>query len=128
MKTYKVYEIINSMGTVEYVGETFRSLESRMYDHKRKPVGNNGKFYGRNDVMIYQVAEFNNRADAKALEGQLKIEYGLEWTERSPAGGKIGGMSTSTLERVCPYCGTTMIGRAYFRYHGERCKNKINHG
>ena len=128
MKTYKVYEIINSMGTVEHVGETGRSLESRMYDHKRKPNRfGHGKFYGRNDVIIYQVAEFDNRPAALALEGQLKLEYGFEWTEKMYLGSNQGngGTKTMAIERTCPYCGKTIKGATYFKWHGDNCKNKI---
>lgn len=78
MKTYYVYEIYNSMGTVEYVGETI-DPKSRLKAHTRRQ---NGKFYKRQDIAMYIVAEFTDRKVALELEGQLKQEHGLEWTER----------------------------------------------
>jgi hypothetical protein len=84
MKTYKVYEIRNTEGIVEYVGETSNSLKSRLYDHTvPKPGYGNGKFYQRQDVSIHEVARFNNLKEARELEGQLKLKYGMEWTEKS---------------------------------------------
>jgi len=80
MKTWKVYEIINSLGTVEYVGETFREVKDRFKNHIKKRPNNlnrDGKFYGRQDVSIHEVARFDNRRDAKLLEEQLQISYGL---------------------------------------------------
>jgi hypothetical protein len=126
MKTYKVYEIINSMGIVEHVGETSRSIKSRMYDHKRKPVEGQsfGKFYGRNDIIVHQVAEFNSRKEARNLEGQLKLEYGLEWTEkvRDLNNCSNGGITSTIIERTC-ICGLTIKGPVYF-LHIKKC-NKI---
>jgi predicted GIY-YIG superfamily endonuclease len=85
MKTYYVYELYNSMGTVEYVGQT-ENAKNRLRQHtKVKPVrcSGNGKFYGRQDISMNIVAEFQNRKEARNLEGELKIQYGLDWTERT---------------------------------------------
>jgi predicted GIY-YIG superfamily endonuclease len=97
MKQYYVYELINHYGTIEYVGETTRPKE-RMNQHtKRKPDGNHGKFYGRQDLVMNIVAVFDNRKGARELEGRLKLDYGMEHTERTSVskagkiGGKIGG-------------------------------------
>ncbi len=93
MKQYYVYELINYYGTIEYVGETIRP-KIRMYDHiKRKPYGRNGKFYGRQDLIMNIVATFDNKKDARELEGKLKLDYGMEHTEitRNSKGGKIQG-------------------------------------
>jgi predicted GIY-YIG superfamily endonuclease len=149
MKTYKVYEIINSMGTVEHVGETHRSLESRMYEHTKVPLGSgSGRFYGRNDVSIHLVTTFDNRKDALLLEDQLKQQYGLRRDEyernknaalssqekqkengtysiSKSAGGKKVGPIVQSVERTCPYCNKTIKGMSYFRWHGDNCKNKI---
>jgi hypothetical protein len=79
MKTYKVYEIINHYGTVEYVGETTKSLDHRFRQHvKCVPSPGKGKFYNRQDVIIYEVAQFTTRKEARYLEEQLQLEYGLE--------------------------------------------------
>jgi predicted GIY-YIG superfamily endonuclease len=93
MKKYYVYELINHYGTIEYVGETYRP-KGRMYDHtKCKPSGRNGKFYGRQDLVMNIVSVFDNRKDARELEGKLKLDYGMEHTEitRTSKGGKIQG-------------------------------------
>jgi hypothetical protein len=87
MKKYYVYELINFMGTFEYVGETYRP-KFRMNSHtKIKPstTGKNreGKFYGRQDLIMNIVSEFDNRKDALELEGKLKLSHGMQWTERN---------------------------------------------
>ena len=84
MKKWYVYELINLYGTVEYVGETSR-VKGRMYEHfKLNPKKNsrNGKFYQRQDVIVNLVEEFDNRTDARKLETELKLLYGLPTTER----------------------------------------------
>jgi hypothetical protein len=35
---------------------------------------------------------------------------------------KIGGKISASVERTCPYCGSTIRGASYFRWHGDRCK------
>lgn len=102
MKTYYVYELINTMGTVEYVGET-KQPKRRMYDHTQiKPIyksGAFGTFYGRQDLIMNIVTSFADRKEARELEGKLKLMHGLEWTEKSSSikGGKIGGKNTALL-------------------------------
>jgi predicted GIY-YIG superfamily endonuclease len=84
MKKYYVYELINLMGSVEWVGETYRP-KIRMYQHtKTKPSEkhNHGKFFGRQDILMNIVEEFDNRKDALKLELVLKILYGLPTPER----------------------------------------------
>ena len=87
IRKHYVYELINLMGTVEYVGVTYRPA-ARMYGHtKTKPSKNNsnreGKFYGRQDLTMNIVAEYTDKKDALEHEGKLKLEYGMEWTERN---------------------------------------------
>ena len=36
--------------------------------------------------------------------------------------GKIAAKINNSIERTCPYCGRTMKGPGYFRYHGDKCK------
>jgi predicted GIY-YIG superfamily endonuclease len=93
MKQYYVYELINHYGTIEYVGET-TIPKIRMNKHtKAKPGFGNGKFYGRQDLIMNIVAVFDNRKQARELEGKLKLDYGMEWTEITSGikGGKIQG-------------------------------------
>lgn len=81
MKKYYVYELINLYGTIEDVGET-KNPKVRMYQHiKKSPRPGNGKYYGRQDLIMNIVESFDNRQDALKLETELKISYGLEPTE-----------------------------------------------
>ena len=89
-----VYEIYDSYGSVVYVGES-KDPKSRMYTHtKRKPdAGGRGRFYGQ-DVTYTIVDSFEDRRMARELEGQLKLQYGMEWTEKLrdfQPGNKLGG-------------------------------------
>ena len=90
---YYVYELINHYGTVEYVGETKRPKQRFIEHTKRKPGKGIGMFYGRQDLIMSTVASFDNRNEARELEGKLKLEYGMEHTEstRNVKGGKMGG-------------------------------------
>jgi len=46
--------------------------------------------------------------------------------EKSKIGGKIGGKTSSSVERTCPHCGRIIKGPSYFR-HERACKmNPIN--
>jgi len=78
-----VYEIVNSLGTVEYVGQT-NNPKRRWKEHvKDKPLmTGRGKFYGRQDVLMNIVAEVETLKEARELEEQLQLEYGLI-TDRS---------------------------------------------
>ena len=87
MKKHYVYELINLYGSVEYVGETL-TPKGRVYSHtKRKPNGTSsrGLFYGRQDIIMNIVAEFDTLKEARRLETKLKLEYGLEPPERNRA-------------------------------------------
>lgn len=73
-----VYELVNLMGTVEYVGET-KNPELRFKQHtKWKPLKPGlGKFYGRTDIIMNVVKEFNNRKEAYDYQCKLQEEYNL---------------------------------------------------
>jgi hypothetical protein len=83
--SYFVYELVNLMGTVEYVGRT-KEPKMRWIEHvKKKPIeGISGKglFYGRQDLVMNLVKEFDNVKDANYYEGRLKLEHGFNWGER----------------------------------------------
>jgi predicted GIY-YIG superfamily endonuclease len=85
MKKWYVYELINTMGSVEYVGET-TNPEERFYSHTKrqsvlkkdgKPNGH-GKFYKRTDIFMNVVEEFNNKTDAWFFQCKLQKEWGLK--------------------------------------------------
>ena len=89
MKKHCVYELINSLGTVEYVGCTHQP-KVRFIDHtKKKPDNNHGKFYGRQDLTMHIVKQFSIRKEAHLYEGELKLSHGMEWTEKT-TGVKCG--------------------------------------
>jgi len=132
MKRYKVYEIYNSQNIVEYVGETHRTIEQRLHEHVslRK-----SKFYNRNDLLIRCIAEFNNRESALLLEGELKLKYNFEWTEKTVRisnGKKTGGLSftkesrikQSKIIRICPHCNLQGSGNTMFKWHFDNCRHK----
>jgi hypothetical protein len=72
------------MGTIEHVGETDNTKRRWKQHVKDKPYeySKNGKFYRRQDIVMNIVKEFDNKKDARRLETQLKLEYGLPTTER----------------------------------------------
>jgi len=72
MKKY-VYELYNLLGTVEHVGETVNP-KCRLKCHKCKA----GKFYGRQDIQMNVVKEFDNRKEAYVYQCQLQKHYGLK--------------------------------------------------
>ena len=89
MKKYCVYVLMNDAGIIEYVGETFDTVQ-RMRCHR---TTKGRKFCGRKDLTLEVVKEFDNRDDAKEYEGELKLQLGFEWTEKTTIqkNGKIQG-------------------------------------
>jgi hypothetical protein len=84
MKKYYVYELINLYGTVEDVGESYRPnvrYREHIYTKPREKYHGVGKYYGRQDLVMNIVAEFDTRKEARKLETELKLSYGLEPTE-----------------------------------------------
>lgn len=72
--THHLYELINSLGIVEYVGISC-DPKSRYYQHtKAKPKSANdcsrGKFYGRQDFFLHIVDTFTDRSEALKKEGE----------------------------------------------------------
>ncbi len=130
---YHVYKLYQN-GYVVYVGETI-DPKDRLYRHTGKK---SGKFYGQS-VTMNIISSFDNREDALQLEGELKKQYGFEWTEktRGQKGGRSqvesghlqsisskGGKTTGSIERTCPHCNKPIKGPTYFRFHGNNCKHK----
>jgi hypothetical protein len=84
-KKHYVYELYNSAGTVEYVGETINPT-LRFYRHtKLKPINRfgrknygTGKFYGRQDIFMQVTKEFNTKQKAFNFQCMLQAWYGLE--------------------------------------------------
>lgn len=83
-KVKTVYLLRNTnSGEVEYVGCT-QNPKRRIFQHTRVKPGyskGEGKFYGRTDLELLPVKEFTDKKKAFWYEGQLKLQYGFEWTE-----------------------------------------------
>jgi predicted GIY-YIG superfamily endonuclease len=136
MKKHYVYELINLYGTIEDVGETTR-LKTRMCEHtKKKPGHGNGKFYGRQDLIMNVVAEFDTRKEALELEGKLKLEYGIPWSERERGmvGGKTNNKEVLVYKIDGSYIGEyTSVTEASLKLNlsagniSRVCKGQLNH-
>ena len=74
IQKWYVYEIYNSLGTIEYIGET-NNPHIRFYHHTKRE---RGTFYGRTDIVMYVAAEFDNKKDAFDYQCQLQKESGLQ--------------------------------------------------
>ncbi len=124
MKKWYVYELINLMGSVEYVGRSTRP-NGRLRNHtKHKPVENytgQGMFYGRQDLIMNIVAEFDELKEANKFECELKTSYGMECSEinNSRRNGKKVGLSNSTAVLIYEKDGT-FLGEYYSGREAER--------
>ena len=130
-----VYELINTLGTVEYVGET-ETPEIRFRQHTRTKPGHrgHGNFYGRQDLTLNIVSGPLSKQEAKQLEGKLKKEYGFEWTEHTKCikggqankGREIPWVDTSGFFKIvtCKHCGKQGKSGNIGRWHNDNCKHK----
>ena len=135
MKKWYVYEIVNLMGTVEYVGETI--VPKQRFKHHRF-----NKFKKRQDLVYNIVAEFDNRQDAFEFQCKLQSEYGIETdynklrnnvlyakTFANPLQPKLHMKKLRDEQNfskiVCPHCNKEGQARAMKRWHFSNCKHKI---
>ena len=73
-----VYELYNSEGIVEYVGES-KNPKLRFHRHiNLKRTNGTGKFFGRTDLNQRIVAEFMTKKEAFNYQTTLQKQYGLE--------------------------------------------------
>jgi predicted GIY-YIG superfamily endonuclease len=70
---WQVYELYNLLGSIEYVGETMYP-NRRFREHTKSKTG---KFYGRTDISMNIVKEFDNPKEAWDYQCKLQKEYGL---------------------------------------------------
>lgn len=85
---YYVYELVNLLGTVEYVGQT-EDPKGRFSRHtKNKLSMGRGKFFGRQDISMHLVSFYPTRAEALQAEYDLQIFWGLP-TDTSSRGSKL---------------------------------------
>jgi len=124
MEKRYVYELINLMGTVEYVGNSYRPTY-RLYQHtKVKPVDGitgMGKFYGRADLVMNLVKEFDTEREANLFEGELKLSYGMNWDERerSVKGGRTTGLRYGRINGIKHNSKPVMVYKTDGTYVGE---------
>ena len=94
-----IYELVNLMGGVEWVGCTI-DTERRFNQHTKKHPNSrsgsrnngHGRFYGRLDMSMHIVAIYASKAEALLAEHELQIFWELETdkSKRSMAGSKNG--------------------------------------
>jgi predicted GIY-YIG superfamily endonuclease len=76
---YYVYELVNLLGTVEYVGQT-KNPKDRFYRHTKRKPGlrtGSGKFYKRQDISMHIVATYATEEEALKAEFDLQVFWGL---------------------------------------------------
>jgi predicted GIY-YIG superfamily endonuclease/DNA-binding XRE family transcriptional regulator len=97
---YYVYELVNQMGTVEYVGKTVNP-KKRFRQHLSLPKGNHGRFHNRQDIQMNIVGCYENLYESLQVENDLQVYWGLE-TDRSKRSvkGIKNGCSKLTEEQV----------------------------
>ncbi len=105
MKTFYVYELVNSNNQVEYVGETTMP-EKRLNLHKCNSNGSGkGKFYGRNDITMRILKKFNSKPEAFEYQCQLQSQYGLETDKdklrKNSKKGSISGRNITKKSILC---------------------------
>jgi hypothetical protein len=90
---YYVYEIVNLLGCVEWVGKTdnpkrrFRQHTCWLPSDKNR----NGLFYNRQDVFMNIVKEFEDKKEALRFEFSLQEEWGfIPENLKTPRGIKHG--------------------------------------
>jgi len=125
-RTYYVYELLNSEGSIEYIGRTTLP-KKRMWQHtKQRPIKGYGmgKFYGRTDLIMNILQTFDVSTHASHYETELKIKNGIPPTEK--INSTNNALKNFSVERIPVY--------AYTRdgeYVGEfvsqdDCSKKLN--
>jgi len=83
-----VYALVNSIGQVEYIGET-KDPKWRHYDHTKRKTH---AFYGRDDLQLIILSEHETRQDSFAAQCWWQEHYGLptdrQKVEKSLAKGR----------------------------------------
>lgn len=149
MKLHYTYLLMNQDAMVEYVGESI-DPQSRFYNHTKAKPGFSGMgyFYGREDLTLVIDSAHLDRKEALQREGELKLKYGLEWSEKNrnqnngrkavesghmdrmvtkescSKGGKVAGKIVGARIHTCPYCGKTGKSNLMLRWHFDNCKKK----
>lgn len=96
MKYFYVYELVNLMGGIEYVGSTLYP-KKRFYKHikiKSNGRSGSGKFYGRQDLIMNIVCSYDNKIEARQEEIRLQKIWGFE-TEDEKVSKAVRGEKNS---------------------------------
>ena len=90
---YYVYELVNLLGTVEYVGQT-KDPSYRLLQHKSKPNNNGaGKFHKRQDISMHIVATYKTEKEATTwLKTYLKVDSRADIAKSQQAVEKMLGL------------------------------------
>jgi len=78
---YYLYELINLMGTVEYVGQSKRPKVRLRQHTKIDPIGDrnfHGRFYKRQDIFMNIVASYETKEEVLKEEWKLQEYWGLK--------------------------------------------------
>jgi predicted GIY-YIG superfamily endonuclease len=117
MKKWYVYELINTMGTVEYVGES-TNPKTRLRAHKCK----NGKFHKRADIILHIVETFDNKVEAFEYQCHLQKEYGFLSDVQKRNKIRIGKKhSVETINKISK----SMQGRKLTEQHKKNIGNGV---
>ena len=117
-----VYELFNSQGEVEYVGET-GNPNQRFYSHTKKKAG---KFYGRTDISMRIVKDFDNKKEAFYFQCNLQKEHNLE-TDIEKRGNPMIGKTHSIETKL--KIGLSLKGKPNGRegiLHNTETKSKMS--
>ena len=97
---YYVYELVNQMGTVEYVGKTVNP-KKRLKQHLGLLKDGHGRFHNRQDIQMNIVGCYENLYRSLQVENDLQVYWGLE-TDRDKRAvkGIKNGCSKLTEQEV----------------------------
>ncbi len=99
---YYVYEMVNLLGTVEWVGKTDNPTRRFIQHTKWIPLSKNrnGRFYKRQDVFMNVVKEFEIKKEALRYEYFLQEFWGFVPENLKTPRGESHGRSIFTEEQI----------------------------
>jgi len=124
MKVWHVYELVNSNGIVEYVGETINP-EQRLYQHTKKtPAPGRGKFYKRTDITMKIISKYNSKLEAYREQLQLQKYHNLS-TDAENISKSLIGKEKSLEHKLKLAKSSTGNKNCIGRFMSEETRNKI---
>jgi predicted GIY-YIG superfamily endonuclease len=88
-----VYQLVNENNVVEYIGESFNPIAryKEHVHHKFRPKKGMGKFYGRTNLSLEVLAEFDNPKEAFDYQCELQKKYfGIDDRDKAIQNGMKG--------------------------------------